>query len=776
MTILEKYCPELAKDGLTCCDTKQLQNIQTSIKMAEILARCPSCMDNFLKHICGMTCSPRQSDFIKPVKVEQFNTTHKMVMEIDYHLGATYMNTTYSSCSQVQMPSTNQMAMDIMCGDYGSAYCTPQRWFDFMGDAEVPFVPFQINYLSGDEPVDGFTPYNPPTRPCNVGVNGQPGCSCLDCALSCPAPPPPAPAPRPFSIHGVDGYAVVMAIVFVIFTTLFLSGVYCCNQPDNTIDGWARAAEARRGGPETSPLHSHRSSVASDNNQEMTSNSRPSGWHIDQPDGAESATFFERLGADAETKLEDFFQWWGHLMASKPWTVLFIGFCVIVALGHGMKYIQLTTNPVELWASPTSRSRIEREYFDSHFEPFYRTEMIIISSKGLPNIEYESPSGTIMFGPVFNSTFMLEVLDLQKKIMAIKGSTGIEDICFSPLSSPFTGPVTPDLCTVQSVWGWWGNDDADFISDLEDNAYLDKIIKCSKNPYMCLAPYGGPVLPAVALGGFLAPGEPLSKKSRYHEADALIITILVNNKHDKKLLKPALDWEKEFIAFMKNYTENYMPSYMDIAYTSERSIEDELDRESQSDVSTILVSYFIMFAYIAISLGRFTSFSRLLIDSKVTLGLGGVLIVLASVVCSVGMYGFIGVPATLIIVEVIPFLVLAVGVDNIFILVQTSQRDARLPDETVAEHIGRTLGTVGPSMLLTSASECVCFFLGALSDMPAVRAFALYAAAALLVDFLLQVTCFVALLALDTRRHIDNRYCCSEYNSVTNRFIPIRLK
>lgn len=36
--------------------------------------------------------------------------------------------------------------------------------------------------------------------------------------------------------------------------------------------------------------------------------------------------------------------------------------------------------------------------------------------------------------------------------------------------------------------------------------------------------------------------------------------------------------------------------------------------------------------------------------------------------------------------------------------------------------------------------------------MPAVRAFALYAGMALLVDFALQVTCFVSLLALDTVR------------------------
>jgi len=99
-------------------------------------------------------------------------------------------------------------------------------------------------------------------------------------------------------------------------------------------------------------------------------------------------------------------------------------------------------------------------------------------------------------------------------------------------------------------------------------------------------------------------------------------------------------------------------------------------------------------------------------DSKITLGLGGVLIVLASVICSVGLFGFIGVPATLIIIEVIPFLVLAVGVDNIFILVQTHQREGRRPNESIPEHIGRTLGQVGPSMLLTSVSESCCFFLG----------------------------------------------------------------
>ena len=46
---------------------------------------------------------------------------------------------------------------------------------------------------------------------------------------------------------------------------------------------------------------------------------------------------------------------------------------------------------------------------------------------------------------------------------------------------------------------------------------------------------------------------------------------------------------------------------------------------------------------------------------------------LLSVAASLGTYSYFGVPATLIIIEVVPFLVLAVGVDNIFILVQAYQ-------------------------------------------------------------------------------------------------------
>lgn len=48
--------------------------------------------------------------------------------------------------------------------------------------------------------------------------------------------------------------------------------------------------------------------------------------------------------------------------------------------------------------------------------------------------------------------------------------------------------------------------------------------------------------------------------------------------------------------------------------------------------------------------------------------------------------------------------------------------------------------------------------LGGLSGMPAVRAFALYAGVALLCNFILQFTCFIAFLSWDIDRQENNRY------------------
>lgn len=196
-----------------------------------------------------------------------------------------------------------------------------------------------------------------------------------------------------------------------------------------------------------------------------------------------------------------------------------------------------------------------------------------------------------------------------------------------------------------------------------------------------------------------------------------------------------------------------------------------------------------MFLYITISLGAFSScnrflvknvilryvliniFSVLKVDSKIAVGVCGVGIVLLSVLASIGFLCLIEVRSTLIIIEVIPFLVLAVGVDNIFILVQhfnrvklTSEELSTLTyDEGLQRRMFKLMAHVSPSIVLAAVAESSCFFLGALTPMPAVRVFALNAGIALLVAFVLQMLIFVPMMATDIKRHEQNRFdifCC----------------
>uniref|UniRef100_A0A672RUG7 Niemann-Pick C1 protein-like n=1 Tax=Sinocyclocheilus grahami TaxID=75366 RepID=A0A672RUG7_SINGR len=473
------------------------------------------------------------------------------------------------------------------------------------------------------------------------------------------------------------------------------------------------------------------------------------------------ATCCETLGERFENCLRVLFSSWGSLCVRHPLTVILTSVVLVLICSAGLSYMSITTNPVELWSSPSSRARQEKDYFDQHFGPFFRTEQLIITTPLNASGVFSPFSGPdIHFSSILNISLLHQVLDLQTEIATLtaeyKGETvTFKDICISPLA-PYN-----DNCTILSLLNYYQNSHEvlDHKDAVVNSDYHTHFLYCVSSPTAlddtseshdpCMGTFGGPVFPWLALGGY--------EGTAYNNATALVITFPVHNYlNDTDKLGKALAWEK---IIKKRMLSSRMVSLM----CSERSIEDEIDRESNSDITTIVISYVIMFVYISLALGHINSFWTLLVDSKISLGIAGILIVLSSVACSLGIFSYIGIPLTLIVIEVIPFLVLAVGVDNIFIIVQTYQRDERMPEEELHRQIGRILGEVAPSMFLSSFSETVAFFLGALSSMPAVRTFSLFAGLAVFIDFLLQITCFVSLLGLDIRRQEANRpdiLCC----------------
>ncbi|XP_068081512.1 NPC intracellular cholesterol transporter 1 homolog 1b isoform X2 [Anabrus simplex] len=706
---MEDFCPHLS-GSYACCNGEQIEAVLKKVQMAQaLLGRCPSCFRNLKQSYCDMTCSPQQAEFMEPIDIRtEGNVSY--VYEYNVYFTQDYLEGCYNSCRDIVMPSTGKKAMDMMCGIYGSQDCTYERWFAYMGDRNTPFVPFQINYLTESENAS-IIPRNISTLPCDEAYPGEYVCSCVDCPRSCPVYQDSGDDGAEFLIFGLDGVAVLAVIAFVVLATLSAGSIVFFTRLRS-----APTSESQEEGPKS--------------------------------------CFFAPVPEKIRELLQKFFTRWGIYFASHPSEVLAVASWICLVLIYGSQDLIITTEPVEIWASPNSQSRLEKDYFDSRFSPFYRTEQIFFKAVGIENVKHNIDNAMVEFGPVFNYTFLYEVLKLQEQISQLENGTDhdLSKICFAPLVNSLS-EITLYNCTIQSFGGWFKNS----LSELQEDNYLDIINKCLMNSYDpdCLAPFGGNIETALAFGGF--PGE------QYRLATGLAVTFLVRNDNDKNKLTAQLEWEKSYINFMKNWTTHSKPDFMSVAFSAERSIQDELERESYAEVSTVVISYCIMFLYITVALGHFTTLATLPVESKFTLGAGGIVIVLAAVGSALGIFGYAGVATTLLTIEVIPFLVLAVGVDNIFIMVQTHQREGRRSDESFEQHVGRTLGKVGPSMLLTTMSESTCFLIGTLSDMPAVKTFAQYATVALILDFLLQITVFVSLLCLDSKRQENNRFdivCC----------------
>ncbi|KAM4552286.1 NPC intracellular cholesterol transporter 1 [Odontesthes bonariensis] len=735
--LLKELCPGFDYGSRNlCCNADQLRTLKGSLELPlQFLSRCPACFFNLMNLFCELTCSPYQSQFMNGT---QFNASN--VVEVQYYIGQTFANAMYNACKDVQSPSSNMKALSLLCGR-DARDCNATNWIQYMFSTDNGQTPFPIIPIFSDSPVSGYTPMNNETYNCTEGLeDGSGPCSCQDCEMACGPKPVPPPVPPPWTILGMDAMSVIMWISYTAFLLIFTGavlGVWCYRK---------RTVMSEYG-----PIL--------DSNNPLSLNS-------DNPDQV-NASCCETLGERFENVLRTSFSSWGSFCVRYPSVVILGSLILVVASSGGLFYMRITTDPVDLWSSPTSQARQEKNYFDSHFGPFFRTAQLIITTPLNDTFLYSPYFGgsDVPFGAILGKDILHQVLDLQLDVEGLVATyegqnVTLEDICLAPLA-PYN-----NNCTILSVLNYFQNSHAALDHSVGDDFFVyadfhSHFLYCVSAPASlndttslhdpCLGTYGGPVFPWLALGGY--------DDTNYNNATALVITFPLNNYLNDPVRKgKALAWEKEFINFMKNYTNPNLT----IAFSAERSIEDEINRESNSDISTIVISYAIMFIYISLALGHIHSFRRLMVDSKISLGIAGILIVLSSVSSSLGIFSYAGIPLTLIVIEVIPFLVLAVGVDNIFIIVQTYQRDERMPQEELHHQIGRILGEIAPSMFLSSFSETVAFFLGALSNMPAVRTFSLFAGLAVFIDFLLQISCFVSLLGLDARRQEGNRLdiCC----------------
>ena len=58
---------------------------------------------------------------------------------------------------------------------------------------------------------------------------------------------------------------------------------------------------------------------------------------------------------------------WGCIAARYPVIVLVAGLVICGALSAGIYFARIISDPVDLWSGPTSKTRLNKNYFDEAF-------------------------------------------------------------------------------------------------------------------------------------------------------------------------------------------------------------------------------------------------------------------------------------------------------------------------------------------------------------------------------------------------------------------------
>ncbi|XP_034931440.1 uncharacterized protein [Populus alba] len=718
---IQSLCPTIT--GNVCCSEAQFDTLRSQVQQAiPFLVGCPACLRNFLNLFCELTCSPHQSTFIN------VTTTAKVkgnltVSGIDFYASDAFGEGLYESCKDVKFGTMNTRALNFI----GAGAQNFTEWYAFIGRRaalDVPGSPYAMTFKPTAPESSGMKPMNVSTYSCgDISL----GCSCGDCPQS-PVCANTAPPP-----HHEGGSCAVrigslkakcvdfaLTILYIILISMFL--------------GWG-LFHRKRERNQTSRMNPLSDIKGSGEVIRKKDENLPAQMVEDSPQTGSRVQL-----SIVQGYMSKFYRSYGTWVARNPILVLSLSLAVILLLCVGLIRFKVETRPEKLWVGPGSKVAEEKRFFDTHLAPFYRIEQLILATvpdagaQKLPSIVTED-----------NIKLLFEV---QKKVDGIHANysgsmVSLTDICMKPLDKD---------CATQSVLQYFQMDP----QNLENYGGVEHVNYCLQHytsADTCRSAFKAPLDPSTSLGGFSG--------NNYSEASAFIVTYPVNNVIDKEgnETDKAVAWEKAFIQLVKNELLPMVQSKnLTLSFSSESSIEEELKRESTADVITILISYLVMFAYISLTLGDTPHLSSFYISSKVLLGLSGVMLVMLSVLGSVGFFSAIGVKSTLIIMEVIPFLVLAVGVDNMCILVHAVKRQPlELPLEG---RISNALVEVGPSITLASLSEVLAFAAGSFIPMPACRVFSMFAALAVLLDFLLQVTAFVALIVFDFLRAEDKRVDC----------------
>jgi Niemann-Pick C1 protein len=183
-----------------------------------------------------------------------------------------------------------------------------------------------------------------------------------------------------------------------------------------------------------------------------------------------------------------------------------------------------------------------------------------------------------------------------------------------------------------------------------------------------------------------------------------------------------------------------------------RAFDDELNRSIADDIPLMGTAFVLMGAFCAITLGRWNP-----VLSQSLVGVAAVVTIFLALMTGYGLMFLIGIPFTSL-TQIFPYVMVGIGLDDTFIITGALSRTD--PKHDLQDRMEQVMNEIGISISVSTLTTFVAFLTNGATSVPGMKWFAWYAAPTVAIDFIYQVTFFIAVVAIDDRRQKANRRDC----------------
>ncbi|XP_009273517.1 PREDICTED: patched domain-containing protein 3 [Aptenodytes forsteri] len=190
-----------------------------------------------------------------------------------------------------------------------------------------------------------------------------------------------------------------------------------------------------------------------------------------------------------------------------------------------------------------------------------------------------------------------------------------------------------------------------------------------------------------------------------------------------------------------------------VTYFTSLSRQQEFEGNTKSVIPLFSITYFLTITFSVVSCLRLSC-----IRNNVWLACCGVISAGLAVLSSFGLMLFCGVPFVVTVANA-PFLILGVGVDDMFIMIASWEQSSRKKEKSdVKSRLAETYAEAALSVTITTLTDVLAFFIGTWTAFPSVRSFCLYTGTAFVFCYLYTMTFFGAIIVLNHKSEQENRH------------------